>query len=146
MAAAVLLSVTLVFALMVLFVRGRIVAERKNPINRVLIWLYRPGHVHADNAAWNIRDEGGGTLVAAGSDHQIVSGGRVRLWQGRSSIDGHGPRSTREAFERFVDNLGERARAIDLLDPFAAAWGRPPYNRVGRHGAQSAPDGGATRL
>ena len=42
MAAAALLSVTLVPALMVLFVRGHIVAEHKNPVNRVLIWLYRP--------------------------------------------------------------------------------------------------------
>jgi heavy metal efflux pump (cobalt-zinc-cadmium) len=42
MAAAALLSVTLVPALMVLFVRGRIVPERKNPINRFLIWIYRP--------------------------------------------------------------------------------------------------------
>lgn len=42
MAAAAILSVTLVPALMVLFVRGKIVAEAKNPINRALIWLYRP--------------------------------------------------------------------------------------------------------
>ena len=42
MAAAALLSVTLVPALMVLFVRGRIVAEARNPLNRALIWLYRP--------------------------------------------------------------------------------------------------------
>jgi copper/silver efflux system protein len=42
MAAAALLSVTLVPALMVLFVRGRIVPEHKNPVNRFLIWLYRP--------------------------------------------------------------------------------------------------------
>jgi len=42
MAAAAILSVTLVPALMVLFVRGRIVPERKNPINRFLIWVYRP--------------------------------------------------------------------------------------------------------
>src|SRR5207253_1130010 len=42
MAAAALLSVTLVPALMVLFVRGRIVAEHRNPVNRVLMWLYRP--------------------------------------------------------------------------------------------------------
>ena len=38
MAAAALLSVTLVPALMVIFVRGRIIPEAKNPINRVLIW------------------------------------------------------------------------------------------------------------
>ncbi len=42
MAAAAFLSVTLVPALMVVFVRGRIVPEAKNPINRFLIWVYRP--------------------------------------------------------------------------------------------------------
>ncbi|WOK15691.1 CusA/CzcA family heavy metal efflux RND transporter [Rhodopseudomonas sp. BAL398] len=42
MAAAALLSVTLVPALMVLCVRGRIVPEHKNPVNRFLIWIYRP--------------------------------------------------------------------------------------------------------
>lgn len=42
MAAAALLSVTLVPALMVIFVRGRIVPEHKNPVNRFLIWIYRP--------------------------------------------------------------------------------------------------------
>jgi copper/silver efflux system protein len=42
MAAAALLSVTLVPALMTLFVRGRIVPEHKNPINRALVWLYKP--------------------------------------------------------------------------------------------------------
>jgi Cu(I)/Ag(I) efflux system membrane protein CusA/SilA len=42
MAAAALLSVTLVPALMVLCVRGRIVPENRNPLNRFLIWSYRP--------------------------------------------------------------------------------------------------------
>jgi Cu(I)/Ag(I) efflux system membrane protein CusA/SilA len=42
MAAAALLSVTLVPVLMLLFVRGRILPEHKNPLNRLLIWLYRP--------------------------------------------------------------------------------------------------------
>lgn len=42
MAAAALLSVTLVPALMVVFVRGRIVPEHRNPLNRFLIWIYRP--------------------------------------------------------------------------------------------------------
>src|SRR4051794_29535295 len=41
-AASALLSVTLVPALMVVFVRGRIIPEHKNPINRFLIWVYRP--------------------------------------------------------------------------------------------------------
>jgi copper/silver efflux system protein len=42
MAAAAILSVTLVPALMILFVRGRIIPEHRNPINRFLIWIYRP--------------------------------------------------------------------------------------------------------
>jgi copper/silver efflux system protein len=42
MAGGALLSVTLVPVLMLAFIRGRIVPEAKNPINRVLVWLYRP--------------------------------------------------------------------------------------------------------
>jgi Cu(I)/Ag(I) efflux system membrane protein CusA/SilA len=42
MAAAAFLSVTVVPALMVIFVRGRIIPEERNPINRFLIWIYRP--------------------------------------------------------------------------------------------------------
>ena len=42
MAAAALLAVTVVPILMGYFIRGRILPEEKNPINRVLIWLYRP--------------------------------------------------------------------------------------------------------
>jgi len=42
MAGGALLSVTLVPVLMILFVRGRILPEQKNPLNRALIWLYRP--------------------------------------------------------------------------------------------------------
>jgi len=42
MAASAFLSVTLVPALMVIFVRGRIIPERNNPLNRFLIWIYRP--------------------------------------------------------------------------------------------------------
>jgi Cu(I)/Ag(I) efflux system membrane protein CusA/SilA len=42
MAAAAFLSVVLVPALMVVFIRGRIMPEHKNPVNRFLIWVYRP--------------------------------------------------------------------------------------------------------
>jgi copper/silver efflux system protein len=42
MAAAAILSITLVPVLMILFVRGKIIPEQKNPINRALIWVYRP--------------------------------------------------------------------------------------------------------
>ncbi|WP_090457310.1 efflux RND transporter permease subunit [Nitrosospira sp. Nsp1] len=42
MAGAALLSITLVPVLMFLFIRGKIMPEQKNPINRFLIWIYRP--------------------------------------------------------------------------------------------------------
>ncbi|NML24374.1 efflux RND transporter permease subunit [Zoogloea dura] len=42
MAAAALLSISLVPVLMLLFIRGRILPEAKNPVNRLLIWAYRP--------------------------------------------------------------------------------------------------------
>jgi len=42
MAGAALLSITLVPVLMLLFIRGRILPEAKNPVNRFLIWIYRP--------------------------------------------------------------------------------------------------------
>ena len=42
MAGAALLSITLVPVLMMLFIRGKIMPETKNPVNRFLIWVYRP--------------------------------------------------------------------------------------------------------
>jgi copper/silver efflux system protein len=42
MAGAAMLSVTLVPVLMLLFIRGRILPEARNPVNRMLIALYRP--------------------------------------------------------------------------------------------------------
>ncbi|MEI8325592.1 MAG: CusA/CzcA family heavy metal efflux RND transporter, partial [Betaproteobacteria bacterium] len=42
MAGAAMLSVTLVPVLMLLFIRGKIMPEARNPVNRLLIWVYRP--------------------------------------------------------------------------------------------------------
>jgi Cu(I)/Ag(I) efflux system membrane protein CusA/SilA len=42
MAGGAILSITLVPVLMLYFVRGHIVPESRNPVNRALIWLYRP--------------------------------------------------------------------------------------------------------
>ena len=42
MAGAALLSVTLVPVLMMLFIQGKVMPEAKNPVNRFLIWVYRP--------------------------------------------------------------------------------------------------------
>ncbi len=58
MAGAALLSVTLVPVLMMLFIRGRILPESKNPVNRFLIWIYRP--VIAGVMRWKVA-----TIVAA---------------------------------------------------------------------------------
>jgi Cu(I)/Ag(I) efflux system membrane protein CusA/SilA len=42
MAGAAALSITLVPVLMLLFIRGRILPEHRNPVSRFLIWVYRP--------------------------------------------------------------------------------------------------------
>jgi Cu(I)/Ag(I) efflux system membrane protein CusA/SilA len=42
MAGAAMLSLTLVPVLMLFFIRGNILPEKRNPVNRFLIWLYRP--------------------------------------------------------------------------------------------------------
>ena len=42
MAGAAFLSVTLVPVLMLLFIRGKVLPEAKNPVNRFLIFIYRP--------------------------------------------------------------------------------------------------------
>jgi len=42
MTAGAILSVTLVPVLMIYFVKGRIIPESKNPLNRFFIWLYHP--------------------------------------------------------------------------------------------------------
>ncbi|MGD0263068.1 MAG: efflux RND transporter permease subunit [Verrucomicrobiota bacterium] len=42
MAAAALLSITLAPILMGYFIRGRMLPEEKNPLNRLLIWVYHP--------------------------------------------------------------------------------------------------------
>src|SRR5947207_3828033 len=39
---ASLLGITLVPVLMVFLIRGKIIAEKRNPINRLLIWAYQP--------------------------------------------------------------------------------------------------------
>ncbi len=39
---AAMLSITLVPVLMLIFIRGKIAPEHKNPINRFLIWVYEP--------------------------------------------------------------------------------------------------------
>ena len=48
----------LISALMTIFVRGRIMPERKNPVNRFLIWIYRP-------AIQGVLQHKGATILAA---------------------------------------------------------------------------------
>lgn len=63
MAAGAFLSVTLVPALMVLFIRGKIRAEADNPVNRVLIAVYRPIIAAALKARWLVVGAAAAVLV-----------------------------------------------------------------------------------
>jgi len=72
MAAASLLSVTLVPALMVLFIRGKVRPEARNPVNRLLLRLYRP--VIAAVLRWK-----GVTLAAAAAIAAVTAYPALRL-------------------------------------------------------------------
>ena len=61
MAAASLLSVTLVPVAMGLFIRGRVFREQANPVNRMLLWLYRPVMRAVLRHRWGV--VGGAALV-----------------------------------------------------------------------------------
>jgi copper/silver efflux system protein len=69
MAGAAILSVTLVPVLMALFVRGKILPEHKNPINRFLIWIYRPLIKGVLN--WKVATILAAALVLAGSVYPL---------------------------------------------------------------------------
>lgn len=54
MAAAAGLSITLVPVLMGYFIRGKIIPEHRNPINRALIWAYRPLISQVTRHPWRV--------------------------------------------------------------------------------------------
>jgi Cu(I)/Ag(I) efflux system membrane protein CusA/SilA len=54
MAAAALLSITLAPVLMGWFIRGKIPSEEKNPLNRLLIWIYHPVLDFVINRRWAV--------------------------------------------------------------------------------------------
>jgi len=54
MAAAAVLSITLVPVLMGYFIRGKILPEHRNPINRALIWAYRPLISQVTKHPWRV--------------------------------------------------------------------------------------------
>jgi Cu(I)/Ag(I) efflux system membrane protein CusA/SilA len=54
MAAAAGLSITLVPVLMGYFIRGRVLPERSNPLNRLLIWAYRPLIAQITRRPWAV--------------------------------------------------------------------------------------------
>ncbi len=73
MAAAAFLSVTLVPALMVMFIRGKIAPEEKNPINRVLHKLYRP--VISGVLRWRKTTLVAAVAIAAASVYPVMKTG-----------------------------------------------------------------------
>lgn len=59
MAASALLAITIVPVLMGFLIRGKIMPETKNPVNRFLIWIYRPVITRVLRFRWT-------TIIAAG--------------------------------------------------------------------------------
>ena len=63
MAAAALLSITLAPVLMGWFIRGRIPSEEKNPLNRLLIWIYHPLLDFVIKRRWTVIISAGAIIV-----------------------------------------------------------------------------------
>jgi Cu(I)/Ag(I) efflux system membrane protein CusA/SilA len=63
MAAAALLSITLAPVLMGWFIRGRIPSEEKNPLNRLLIWIYHPVLNFVVKRRWAVIIAAGAVIV-----------------------------------------------------------------------------------
>jgi Cu(I)/Ag(I) efflux system membrane protein CusA/SilA len=85
MAAAALLSITLAPVLMGWFIRGKIPKEEKNPINRFLIWLYKPVVDLAIRYRWLVV-VGGGLVVGwvffpwNSAVAHVLSQSRIQEW------------------------------------------------------------------
>ncbi|MFA5057155.1 MAG: efflux RND transporter permease subunit, partial [Opitutaceae bacterium] len=91
MAAAALLSVTLAPVLMGFFIRGRIPSEEKNPLNRLLIWLYHPLLGLVIRFRWAVI--GGAALIVAWVffpwNHLVTAHlppGRLHDWAQRAGV------------------------------------------------------------
>ncbi len=54
MAASAGLAITLVPVLMGYFIRGKIISEHKNPVNRTLVWMYRPLISQITRHPWSV--------------------------------------------------------------------------------------------
>jgi Cu(I)/Ag(I) efflux system membrane protein CusA/SilA len=63
MAAAALLSITLAPVLMGWFIRGKIPSEEKNPLNRLLIWIYHPVLNFVVKRRWAVIIAAGAVIV-----------------------------------------------------------------------------------
>ena len=98
MAASAVLAITIVPVLMAFLVRGRILPERTNPLNRALLWLYRPA------IAWVLRHK---SVVLASSTAVMV----LSLLPFRALVLDHVAGGTRDTLSRFqglfpLDQIG----------------------------------------
>jgi Cu(I)/Ag(I) efflux system membrane protein CusA/SilA len=83
MAAAALLSITLVPVLMGYFIRGRILPEGRNPINRFLIWIYHPALEFVLRFKWPILTLAAATVAVTLIPYQkLGSEFMPPLWEG----------------------------------------------------------------
>jgi Cu(I)/Ag(I) efflux system membrane protein CusA/SilA len=91
MGAAALLSVTLAPVLMGFFIRGRIPREERNPLNRLLVWLYHPLLDLVIRFRWFVI--GGAAVIVAWVFfpwNQLVvarlPAGRLHAWAARAGV------------------------------------------------------------
>jgi Cu(I)/Ag(I) efflux system membrane protein CusA/SilA len=85
MAAAAILSITLAPVLMGFFIRGKVPAEEKNPISRLLIWLYHPVIDFVIKWRWPVVFTAAGLIVWAffpwnSLTARLLPDGKIKGW------------------------------------------------------------------
>jgi copper/silver efflux system protein len=133
MGAAALLSVTLAPVLMGFFIRGKIPAEEKNPLNRFLVWLYHPLLDHMIRFRWVVIGVAAAILAATYYPfHKLGSEFMPPLYEGDllympTTFPGISPTKAREilqqtdqmirAFPEVHQVFGKIGRAETATDP-----------------------------
>src|SRR4051794_38828441 len=102
--------------------------EHKNPLNRLLIFIYRPA-IHGAlrfkaatmlAALAILAHEGGRAAADAGQDHQIFSQSDLGLGKGRTRVERHRSRSDRDVRDRDQPEAGARMRPGMTVDGLIA--------------------------
>jgi Cu(I)/Ag(I) efflux system membrane protein CusA/SilA len=139
MAAAALLSITLAPVLMGYFIRGKLRPEEKNPLNRLLVWLYHPVIDFVIKRRWLVI--GGAALILALTYFpfsQLGSEFMPPLYEGDllympTTFPGISPTKARELIQqtdKIIKTFGEVHHAFGKIGRAETATDPAPFDMV----------------